>query len=126
MGTNDRAVISLVLLVCIASRSSLGAAETDVEQKRLSVPLMFVFGDSLVDVGNNNFLPPPAPRAASPYGIDFHAGTAGAVSGRFTNGYNLADLVGIHIYIFTTCIYISICMRMFSFFVMDMDILYKC
>lgn len=93
MGTNDRAVISLVLLVCIASRSSLGAAETDVEQKRLSVPLMFVFGDSLVDVGNNNFLPPPAPRAASPYGIDFPSGTPGAVSGRFTNGYNLADLV---------------------------------
>lgn len=115
MGTNDRAVISLVLLVCIASRSSLGAAETDVEQKRLSVPLMFVFGDSLVDVGNNNFLPPPAPRAASPYGIDFHAGTAGAVSGRFTNGYNLADLVGIHIYIYYMHLYIYMHAHVFFF-----------
>ncbi|XP_066359651.1 GDSL esterase/lipase APG-like [Miscanthus floridulus] len=92
MGTNDRAVISLVLfLVCMASRS-LGTTETEavVEQSRSLVPSIYVFGDSIVDVGNNDFLPPPAPRARFPYGIDF-AGTG--MTGRFTNGYNLADLV---------------------------------
>jgi hypothetical protein len=94
-GTNDRAVISLVFfLVCMASRS-LRTTEAVVEQSRLLVPSVYVFGDSIVDVGNNDFLPPPAPRARSPYGIDF-AGTG--MTGRFTNGYNLADLVGIYIY----------------------------
>jgi hypothetical protein len=106
MGTNDdRAVISLVLFlaVCMASRS-LGTTEAVVElQSRSLVPSIYVFGDSIVDVGNNNFLPPPAPRARSPYGIDF-AGTG--MAGRFTNGYNLADLVGIYIYIYIYLLYI--------------------
>ncbi|KAG0520542.1 hypothetical protein BDA96_08G083200 [Sorghum bicolor] len=88
MGTNDRAAISLVFLflVCMASRSSCSLGSSEV-QRRSVVPSIYVFGDSLVDVGNNNFLPPPAPRALSPYGID------SSLTGRFTNGYNLADLV---------------------------------
>ncbi|RCV11167.1 hypothetical protein SETIT_2G165400v2 [Setaria italica] len=53
-------------------------------------PAMFVFGDSTLDVGNNNYLSgPDVPRANKPYyGIDF----PGSVStGRFSNGYNIAD-----------------------------------
>ncbi|EEF29068.1 zinc finger protein, putative [Ricinus communis] len=51
---------------------------------------MFVFGSSLVDNGNNNFLPNSLAKANYlPYGIDFPYGP----SGRFTNGKNVIDLL---------------------------------
>jgi phospholipase/lecithinase/hemolysin len=57
------------------------------------MPAMYVLGDSTVDVGNNNFLPDCSAecRANYPrYGVDFptHKPT-----GRFSNGYNLADQI---------------------------------
>ncbi|RZS29361.1 hypothetical protein BHM03_00063080 [Ensete ventricosum] len=52
-------------------------------------PAVFVFGDSLVDVGNNNFLPSDAPKANfPPWGIDYPGRTP---TGRYTNGFNYAD-----------------------------------
>ena len=51
---------------------------------------MFVFGSSLVDNGNNNFLDTKAKADYLPYGIDFPNGA----SGRFTNGKNVVDLLG--------------------------------
>ncbi|PIA25716.1 hypothetical protein AQUCO_10800006v1 [Aquilegia coerulea] len=50
----------------------------------------FVFGDSLVDNGNNNYLATDARADAPPYGIDYptHRPT-----GRFSNGYNIPDLI---------------------------------
>ena len=51
---------------------------------------MFVFGSSLVDNGNNNFLDTKAKADYLPYGIDFPHGA----SGRFTNGKNVVDLLG--------------------------------
>ncbi|KAJ8464479.1 hypothetical protein OPV22_027031 [Ensete ventricosum] len=52
---------------------------------------MFVFGSSLVDNGNNNFLRNSKARADySPYGIDFPWGP----SGRFSNGRNPVDVLG--------------------------------
>jgi hypothetical protein len=65
------------------------------------VPAMFVFGDSLVDVGNNNFLSSLAKSNYFPYGCDFKTGTP---SGRFSNGETFSDMLGnftqpfIHIY----------------------------
>ncbi|KAG6491358.1 GDSL esterase/lipase At1g29660-like [Zingiber officinale] len=51
---------------------------------------MFVFGSSLVDNGNNNFLHRSAVRADyAPYGIDFPGGP----SGRFSNGRNAVDVL---------------------------------
>ncbi|KAB8933548.1 hypothetical protein FH972_026835 [Carpinus fangiana] len=55
------------------------------------VPAMFVFGDSLVDVGNNNFLSSLAKSNYYPYGCDFRTGTP---SGRFSNGETFADMIG--------------------------------
>ncbi|KAK6937940.1 GDSL lipase/esterase [Dillenia turbinata] len=61
----------------------------------MQVPAMFVFGDSLVDDGNNNYLNSIAKANYLPYGIDFNGGP----SGRFTNGKTfvdiLADLLGV-------------------------------
>ncbi|KAJ7949638.1 GDSL esterase/lipase [Quillaja saponaria] len=54
------------------------------------VPAMFVFGDSLVDVGNNNFLNTIAKSNFLPYGVDF----SGGPTGRFSNGRTLVDMLG--------------------------------
>ena len=57
------------------------------------VPAVFIFGDSTADVGNNNFLPVSRAKANfPPYGIDFVQGRA---TGRFSNGLNSADYLGI-------------------------------
>ncbi|XP_011002017.1 PREDICTED: GDSL esterase/lipase At5g18430-like [Populus euphratica] len=50
----------------------------------------FVFGDSLVDSGNNNYLVTTARADSPPYGIDYptHRPT-----GRFSNGLNIPDLI---------------------------------
>ncbi|XP_073126511.1 GDSL esterase/lipase At5g33370-like [Henckelia pumila] len=49
-----------------------------------------VFGDSLVDNGNNNYLATTARADAPPYGIDYptHRPT-----GRFSNGLNIPDII---------------------------------
>ena len=56
------------------------------------VPAMFVFGDSLIDNGNNNDLTSFAKANYFPYGIDFNGGP----TGRFSNGYTMVDTIGFH------------------------------
>ncbi|KAJ8536264.1 hypothetical protein K7X08_034665 [Anisodus acutangulus] len=54
--------------------------------------VQFIFGDSLSDVGNNNFLSKSLARANLPwYGIDFGNGLP---NGRFCNGRTVADIIG--------------------------------
>ncbi|XP_057472151.1 GDSL esterase/lipase At5g33370-like [Actinidia eriantha] len=64
----------------------------------------FVFGDSLVDNGNNNFLATTARADSPPYGIDYptHRPT-----GRFSNGLNIPDLISQHIGSEATMPYLS-------------------
>ncbi|KAJ3681941.1 hypothetical protein LUZ60_014514 [Juncus effusus] len=59
---------------------------------RPSVPALFVFGDSLADVGNNNYLDIPVNLKSNYlyYGIDFPGRVA---TGRFTNGFNSIDYI---------------------------------
>ncbi|GAA0179881.1 hypothetical protein Leryth_018407 [Lithospermum erythrorhizon] len=63
------------------------------------VPAFYIFGDSLVDNGNNNGIPTLARANYAPYGLDFAQG----VTGRFTNGLTyvdaLARLMGFQNYI---------------------------
>ena len=54
------------------------------------VPCFFIFGDSLVDNGNNNGILTLARANYRPYGIDFQQG----VTGRFTNGRTFVDALG--------------------------------
>ncbi|KAF3943708.1 hypothetical protein CMV_029758 [Castanea mollissima] len=66
---------------------ALGTLSTQTEAARA----FFVFGDSLVDNGNNNYLATTARADSPPYGIDFpptHRPT-----GRFSNGYNIPDII---------------------------------
>lgn len=53
----------------------------------------FIFGDSLVDAGNNNYLPTLSKANISPNGIDFKA-SGGTPTGRYTNGRTIGDIVG--------------------------------
>ena len=54
--------------------------------------VQFIFGDSLSDVGNNEYLPRSLAKANLPwYGIDFGNGLP---NGRFTNGRTVADIIG--------------------------------
>lgn len=53
------------------------------------VPANFVFGDSLVDVGNNNYIVSLSKANYVPNGIDF-----GKPTGRFTNGRTIVDIIG--------------------------------
>ncbi|KAG9447725.1 hypothetical protein H6P81_013853 [Aristolochia fimbriata] len=75
---------SLVLLLLL----SVLALASLVQQGEARA--FFVFGDSLVDSGNNNFLATSARADAPPYGIDYptHRPT-----GRFSNGLNIPDII---------------------------------
>ncbi|GJS16755.1 GDSL esterase/lipase-like protein [Tanacetum coccineum] len=50
---------------------------------------LFIFGDSLVDVGNNNYITTLAKANYGPIGVDF-----GKPTGRFTNGRTVEDIIG--------------------------------
>ncbi|KAL0886792.1 hypothetical protein Bca101_010775 [Brassica carinata] len=59
--------------------------------KLSSIPGLYVFGDSLVDAGNNNYLPISIAKANYPRnGVDFPKKKA---TGRFSNGKNAADVI---------------------------------
>ncbi|XP_020253773.1 LOW QUALITY PROTEIN: GDSL esterase/lipase At1g71250-like [Asparagus officinalis] len=53
------------------------------------VPALFVFGDSLADDGNNNYMSSIAKANYYPYGIDFFQGP----TGRFGNGKTAVDIL---------------------------------
>jgi len=60
----------------------------------------FVFGDSLVDSGNNDYLATTARADSPPYGIDYptHRPT-----GRFSNGLNIPDIIS-RVFMFVLCL----------------------
>lgn len=85
----DRVGHTLALILTLGSLKyiSLGACVPNAQPE---VPCMFVFGDSLVDNGNNNRILTLARANYRPYGIDFPEGP----SGRFTNGKTIVDWLG--------------------------------
>lgn len=78
--------------------------------KAKAVPAMYVLGDSLVDVGNNNYIHPSVLKADFPHnGIDYPGGKP---TGRFSNGKNAADALGMYPLLF----FIHSLLRPFGFF----------
>ncbi|WVZ68837.1 hypothetical protein U9M48_017725 [Paspalum notatum var. saurae] len=73
---------ALALLVVLAAAAVVARGEPQV-------PCYFVFGDSLVDNGNNNDIASLARANYPPYGIDF----AGGATGRFSNGLTTVDAI---------------------------------
>ncbi|CAL1354194.1 unnamed protein product [Linum trigynum] len=76
----------VVLAIALACLSSGASSAPGVD----TAPAMFVFGDSLVDVGNNNYLPFSLIKADFEHnGLDFASDDQ--PTGRFCNGKNSAD-----------------------------------
>ncbi|XP_050226784.1 GDSL esterase/lipase At5g37690 [Mercurialis annua] len=78
----------LVTLVC--ALIFVAGKLTSVADNAAST-VTYVFGDSLTEVGNNNFLQYSLARSDYPwYGVDFSGGQA---TGRFTNGRTIGDII---------------------------------
>ncbi|KAI3846858.1 hypothetical protein MKX03_002849 [Papaver bracteatum] len=80
-------IIFAAFQMCRSITSSASPQESDHDRA------LFVFGDSLVDVGNNNYIPLTVGKSNYfPYGMDF----PGVISptGRFTNGRTVVDIIG--------------------------------
>lgn len=78
MATSGALIILGVLVMALAAGGAEGARA------------FFVFGDSLVDNGNNNYLATSARADTPPYGIDYPTRRP---TGRFSNGYNIPDFI---------------------------------
>lgn len=74
--------VGILVVLVVGLWSVIGGAQ--------QVPCYFIFGDSLVDNGNNNQLTSLAKANYFPYGIDFPGGP----SGRFSNGKTAVDVIG--------------------------------
>ncbi|XP_074590094.1 GDSL esterase/lipase At5g45670-like [Curcuma longa] len=74
------AVVAVAVVVVVTARTAA----------QRQVPCYFIFGDSLVDNGNNNDMATLAVANYLPYGIDF---PGGGPSGRFSNGLTTVDVI---------------------------------
>ncbi|XP_050365489.1 GDSL esterase/lipase At5g55050-like [Argentina anserina] len=82
---DDNCVLSVLLPLFIAVLSLAAAAKT-------VLPPVFILGDSIADIGTNNFVPDSKARANFPHnGIDFPNSLR--PTGRFSNGLNSADFL---------------------------------
>lgn len=84
--------MALLLRLTFAFLLALGLVEVAVLGANPTEELVtFVFGDSLTEVGNNNYLQYSLAKSNYPwYGIDFEGGQA---TGRFTNGRTIGDII---------------------------------
>lgn len=80
-----------VAVLCVCAAASVGVGGEVVDE--FGGGASFIFGDSLVDAGNNNYLPSLSKANMTPNGIDFGA-SGGMPTGRFTNGRTIADIIG--------------------------------
>ncbi|KAL8546243.1 hypothetical protein ACS0TY_006093 [Phlomoides rotata] len=92
----DAAFRFLHIVVCglllILNPTRLGVCQND-DDNDLTKGASFIFGDSLVDAGNNNYFETLSKADIPPNGIDFKA-SGGNPTGRYTNGRTIGDIVG--------------------------------
>ncbi|XP_047260949.1 GDSL esterase/lipase At1g29660-like [Capsicum annuum] len=84
-----REVIKSIWIMLIMLSLLLGYNNNYVTKGEPQVPCYFIFGDSLVDNGNNNVIRSLARADYLPYGIDFPDGP----TGRFSNGKTTVDVI---------------------------------
>ncbi|GAB2282862.1 hypothetical protein Dimus_017397 [Dionaea muscipula] len=73
--------------------TSTGSNATSLPAENVTVvPVIFVFGDSIVDPGNTNRIGSICKADYSPYGRDFQGGKA---TGRYSNGRIPSDFAGV-------------------------------
>ncbi|XP_056856152.1 GDSL esterase/lipase At5g55050-like [Raphanus sativus] len=91
MPTNNTPFLTMFLLLLGLLRFNSFTGLEAATGKLALVPGLYVFGDSLVDAGNNNYLAISISKANYPHnGVDFPNKKA---TGRFCNGKNAADAI---------------------------------
>ena len=88
MLSSSSSTIPLLVFVFISLCSTEALVKLPDNEK---VPAVIVFGDSIVDPGNNNNLVTVAKCNFPPYGRDF---IGGIPTGRFSNGKIPSDFIG--------------------------------
>ncbi|KAI3964469.1 hypothetical protein MKX01_007159 [Papaver californicum] len=80
--------------LCCGSSTTSSASTPQGNNKGFQRPAIYILGDSLVDVGNNNYIDHNTFTKNNflPYGIDFPSGKTS--TGRYSNGRTLVDIVG--------------------------------
>ena len=81
-------IVRLILMGCLLVNNGVDGAN-----KKVDVGASFIFGDSLVDAGNNNYLSTLSKANLRPNGIDYIP-SGGNPTGCFTNGRTIGDIVG--------------------------------
>ncbi|KAH9622979.1 hypothetical protein KSS87_005357 [Heliosperma pusillum] len=81
-----RAIFTTIFLGMFLPEFSVVVNALDGAATYPLAPAMFIFGDSLIDNGNNNYMVTSAKANYFPYGID-----AGGPTGRFSNGLTVVD-----------------------------------
>ena len=82
-------VLILHRILCAAASAVVAAPPATKQTTR--TPALFVFGDSIVDPGNNNAIMTTVRCNFAPYGQDFPGHNA---TGRFSNGKVPGDILG--------------------------------
>ena len=90
--------LAFVPLFVVVVHAVVIAAVDENSPEEAMFPAIFVFGDSLVDNGNNNRLNSLARSNYLPYGIDFDGGQP---TGRFSNGKTIVDFIGTYVHHYT-------------------------
>ncbi|KAI3842063.1 hypothetical protein MKX03_012328 [Papaver bracteatum] len=98
-------LILFFLLIQTQEFASIEALKLPLQDHVLA-PALYVFGDSLVDSGNNNYLQTLAKVNYTPYGVDFRNGP----TGRFNNGKTAGDNLNLeeHVNYFTKTVKIDL------------------
>lgn len=87
-----KALCFVILILWPQIQCSNNGVAKGLELKDKTVPAVFVFGDSIVDPGNNNGNFKTIVKCNfPPYGRDF---PGGKVTGRFSNGRVPSDFIG--------------------------------
>jgi phospholipase/lecithinase/hemolysin len=82
--------MSLVQLLLLIQQQPWTMVACQHQHQQQQPRAFFVFGDSLVDSGNNNYLATTARADSPPYGVDYPTHRA---TGRFSNGRNVPDII---------------------------------
>lgn len=77
--------VIILILVCDAARAVVKLPGNK------TIPAVIMFGDSIVDTGNNNYIETIFKVNYPPYGRDF---SGGVPTGRFCNGKVPSDFLG--------------------------------
>lgn len=87
--------VMVVFFLTVARLFPLNTAVPSIKLPRNEkAEAVFVFGDSIVDTGNNNNILTTAKCNFPPYGRDFMGGKP---TGRFSNGRVPSDFIGINL-----------------------------